>query len=374
MKDGIRRGLSLILFVTLLFLPMGFFKVNRVLNGSVFSLWELGYTWILVLFAMLSTIRIELKVVGYLRSLFLILLPSILIYLSQSFVITESFDPNVARISLGPSVYLAIIGTWVLLSTEAKGSLKILLSLLVLLMLFGFGAFPMLGFYKEYINRQATFFLELQRHLSLAVLSLLFALVPGIYLGYQSTRHPRLREWIMGFVNGFQVAPTLSMLALLMIPLASLGQRFPFLRAWGVKGVGFLPAFIVLSLYALLPITSNTYTAFKQLDPAVMDSAKALGLSSKQIFRKVSFPLALPFIITGVRIAFIQNIGNTILAGLVGGGGMGSLIFLGLAQSATDLILLGSLPVVLMALGFEVILEFTELRLKKKMGVLYDQA
>ena len=178
----------------------------------------------------------------------------------------------------------------------------------------------------------------------------------------------------MGFVNGFQVAPTLSMLALLMIPLASLGQNFPFLRAWGVKGVGFLPAFIVLSLYALLPITSNTYTAFKQLDPSVMDSAKALGLSSKQIFQKVSFPLALPFIITGVRIAFIQNIGNTILAGLVGGGGMGSLIFLGLAQSATDLILLGSLPVVLMALGFEVILEFTELRLKKKMGVLYDQA
>ena len=111
MKDGIRRGLSLILFVTLLFLPMGFFKVNRVLNGSVFSLWELGYTWILVLFAMLSTIRIELKVVGYLRSLFLILLPSLLIVASQAFVITESFDTNVARISLGPSVYLAIIGT-----------------------------------------------------------------------------------------------------------------------------------------------------------------------------------------------------------------------------------------------------------------------
>ena len=118
----------------------------------------------------------------------------------------------------------------------------------------------------------------------------------------------------------------------------------------------------------------STYTAFKQLDPAVMDSAKALGMSPRHIFRKISFPLALPFIITGIRIAFIQNIGNTILAGLVGGGGMGSLIFLGLAQSATDLILLGSLPVVLMALGFEVILEYTEQRLKQKMGVLYDQA
>lgn len=374
MKDRIRRGLSLILFVTLLFLPMGFFKVNRVLNGSVFSLWSIDYAWILVLLALISTIRLKHRFIAYLRSLFLILLPSILIYVSQSYVIAEPFDANVARISLGPSIYLACIGAWVLLSTEVKGSLKIFVSLFVLLTFFGFGYFPMLGFYKEYINRQATFFLELQRHMSLAVSSLLFALVPGIYLGYQSTRHPRLREWIMGFVNGFQVAPTLSMLALLMIPLASLGQSFPFLRAWGVKGVGFLPAFIVLSLYALLPITSNTYTAFKQLDPSVMDSAKALGMSSKQIFRKVSFPLALPFIITGVRIAFIQNIGNTILAGLVGGGGMGSLIFLGLAQSATDLILLGSLPVVLMALGFEVILEFTELRLKKKMGVLYDQA
>lgn len=374
MKDGIRRGLSLILFSTLLFLPMGFFKVNRVLNGSVFSLWDFDFVWFLVLCAMFSTFRVHNRFISPIRTLFLMVLPSILIYVSQGYLITESFDPNVARISLGPSIYLAIVGTWVLLSTEEKGTFKIVASLLVLLALFGFGAFPMLGFYKEYINRQTTFFLELQRHLSLAVSSLLFALVPGIYLGYQSTRHPRLREWIMGFVNGFQVAPTLSMLALLMIPLASLGQNFPFLRTLGVKGVGFLPAFIVLSLYALLPITSNTYTAFKQLDPAVMDSAKALGLSSKQIFRKVSFPLALPFIITGIRIAFIQNIGNTILAGLVGGGGMGSLIFLGLAQSATDLILLGSLPVVLMALGFEVILEFTELRLKKKMGVLYDQA
>jgi osmoprotectant transport system permease protein len=374
MKDGIRRGLSLILFATLFFLPIGFFKVNRVLNGSVFSLWELGYAWMLVLFALFSTFKIEFKWLRYLRTGFLIVLPSVLIYISQRYVITEIYDPNVARISLGPSIYLAIIGAWVLLSTETKGTLKITLSLLALLVLFGLGMFPMLGLYKEYINRQASFFLELQRHLSLAVSSLLFALIPGIYLGYQSTRHPRLREWIMGFVNGFQVAPTLSMLALLMIPLASLGQSFPFLRAWGVKGVGFLPAFIVLSLYALLPITSNTYTAFKQLDPSVMDSAKALGMSSKQVFSKVSFPLALPFIITGVRIAFIQNIGNTILAGLVGGGGMGSLIFLGLAQSATDLILLGSLPVVLMAMGFEVILEFTELRLKKKMGVLYDQA
>ncbi len=373
MKDGIRRGLSLILFATLFFLPIGFFKVNRVLNGSVFSLWELGYAWMLVLFALFSTFKIEFKWLRYLRTGFLIVLPSVLIYISQRYVITEIYDPNVARISLGPSIYLAIIGAWVLLSTETKGTLKITLSLLALLVLFGLGMFPMLGLYKEYINRQASFFLELQRHLSLAVSSLLFALIPGIYLGYQSTRHPRLREWIMGFVNGFQVAPTLSMLALLMIPLASLGQSFPFLRAWGVKGVGFLPAFIVLSLYALLPITSNTYTAFKQLDPSVMDSAKALGMSSKQVFSKVSFPLALPFIITGVRIAFIQNIGNTILAGLVGGGGMGSLIFLGLAQSATDLILLGSLPVVLMAMGFEVILEFTELRLKKKMGVLYDQ-
>ena len=374
MKDGLRRRLSLILFMTLLFLPVGFFKVNRVLNGSVFSLWDLGYTWILLLLACLSVIRIHHKFIIQVRTIFLILLPSGLIYLTQSYVIADVFDPVAARISLGPSIYLALMGVWILLSTEKMGQAKIIISVLILLVMFGFQAFPMLGFYKEYINRQATFFLELQRHMSLAVFSLLFATIPGIYLGYQSTRHPRLREWIMGLVNGFQVAPTLSMLALLMIPLAYLSQNFPFLRAIGVKGVGFLPAFIVLSLYALLPITSNTYTAFKQLDPAVMDSAKALGMSPRHIFRKISFPLALPFIITGIRIAFIQNIGNTILAGLVGGGGMGSLIFLGLAQSATDLILLGSLPVVLMALGFEVILEYTEQRLKQKMGVLYDQA
>ena len=159
------------------------------------------------------------------------------------------------------------------------------------------------------------------------------------------------------------------MIALIMIPLSYIGSQFPFLRDLGVKGIGFLPSFIVLTLYALLPITSNTYTAFKQIEPSIMDSAYALGLSRKQIMLKVQFPLALPLIISGIRIALVQSLGNAILAGLVGGGGLGSIIFLGLSQSAPDLILLGSIPVVIMALFSDIVFEILEDKLKNRMGL-----
>jgi osmoprotectant transport system permease protein len=269
------------------------------------------------------------------------------------------------------SSYLSIIGVYLLISTISFPKLKIFLSILGIIFAFSFGAYEMLGISKEFINRRETFNIEIIRHLTLSLSSLLFAIIPSLYLGYQSTKHSKLRELIMGVINGFQVAPTLSLLALMMIPLSFLSQEFLFLRSIGIKGIGFFPSFIILTLYALLPITSNTYTGFKQIDSSILDSAKALGLSNLQILFKVSFPLALPVILSGIRTALTQNIGNTILAGLVGGGGLGSIIFLGLSQSASDLILLGSIPVVFMALFSDIVLETIELRISNKIGVSY---
>jgi osmoprotectant transport system permease protein len=106
---------------------------------------------------------------------------------------------------------------------------------------------------------------------------------------------------------------------------------------------------IVLFLYSLLPITRNTLAGFQVVSPEDRDTARAVGMSSRQVFWQVELPLAFPVILSGIRTALTQTIGNTILAGLVGAGGLGSIIFLGLAQAAPDLILLGALPVVILA-------------------------
>jgi osmoprotectant transport system permease protein len=112
-----------------------------------------------------------------------------------------------------------------------------------------------------------------------------------------------------------------------------------------------VPAFIVLVVYALFPIVNNTVAGLKLLDENVLDTAKGMGMSKSQAFFRVELPLAFPVILGGIRTAMTQSIGNTILAGLIGGGGLGSIIFLGLAQSAPDLILLGVIPILLISLA-----------------------
>lgn len=370
MKDTIRKFIGISFLLTLFFLPLGTFKPNRVLNGSDFYGVDL-FTFEYVIFGVFLLIHFFNKKssLNYLKSLFLILFPIYLIYRIQTFQFQGEYDSEIARISLHLSAYLSIFGSYILLSTEKYSKIKIFISILLLVMAFSLNLFPMLGISKEFINRRDTFNAELIRHLNLAISSLLVAIIPSIYLAYQSTKHVKLREWIMGFINGFQVAPTLSLIALIMIPLSYLGNEFPILREFGIKGVGFLPSFIILSLYALLPITSNTYTALKQIEPSIMDSAYALGLSRYQIMFKVQFPLALPLIVSGIRTALTQSIGNAILAGLVGGGGLGSIIFLGLSQSAPDLILLGSIPVVFMALFSDIFLETLESKIKPRLGL-----
>jgi osmoprotectant transport system permease protein len=375
MKDSIRKYLGIISILTLFLLPIGSFKPNRVFSGSDFYAWDIfTYEYLIILFILIMVVfsqlnkRFQLLNISY--NLVLILFPIYLIYLIQTYQFAGEYDVSTARISMHVSSYLSIIGIYLLMSTLSFPKIKIFISIFGVIFAFTFGMYTMLGISKEFINRRETFNIEIIRHLSLSLSSLLFAIIPSLYLGYQSTKHAKLREWIMGIINGFQVAPTLSLLALMMIPLSYLSQEFPFLRSIGITGIGFFPSFIILTLYALLPITSNTYTGFMQIDSSILDSAKALGLSRLQILFKVSFPLALPVILSGIRTALTQNIGNTILAGLVGGGGLGSIIFLGLSQSASDLILLGSIPVVFMALFSDVVLETVELMVSQKIGIL----
>ncbi|MZQ98542.1 MAG: ABC transporter permease subunit [Acidaminobacter sp.] len=376
-----RVGLTLAVLGLVLF-PLGTFRPNRVVRGiplNAATLLEgkslLAAVVVLVIAAGLFVFRDRIRnsMVLYVVPWLLVFVPGLLmLLLSQASPAGESFDMEVARISLSSGFWLLFAGILILQSGAPRGGILMTLTVLFAIAVPGVGLTPHLALYKEFINIEVTFYAELRRHLTLSLTSAAVALLPGILLGYVCHRHQRLREWILGAVNLFQVAPTLSLLGLIMIPLTYLSRNVPLVADLGIRGVGFAPAFIVLTLYCLLPITANAFSGFDQVEAAVVDSAVAIGMTKRQIFRQVLLPLALPVIFSGIRTAVTQNVGNTILAGLIGGGGMGALIFLGLSQSATDLVILGTIPVVLMALIFDVVFKLFEDRMTQRVGVAHD--
>jgi osmoprotectant transport system permease protein len=127
---------------------------------------------------------------------------------------------------------------------------------------------------------------------------------------------------------------------------------------------------LALFLYALLPLLANSKAGFAMIDPAVLDVARGMGMSSTSIFFTIELPLAATAIVGGFRTALAQNMGNAVLAGLVGGGGLGSLIFLGLAQAAPDLVMLGAIAVALSAFGVDKAFGWMERRAGAITGVI----
>lgn len=382
-ETSLKARVGLILAVLgLVLLPLGTFRPNRVVRGiplNAATLLEgkslIAAVIVLVIAAGLYVIRDRIRnsMVLYGVPWLLGFVPGLLmLLLSQASPSGESFDMEVARISLSSGFWLLFAGILILQSGAPRGGILMTLTVLFAITVPGVGLTPHLALYKEFINIEVTFYAELRRHLTLSLTSAAVALLPGILLGYVCHKNQRLREWILGVVNLFQVAPTLSLLGLIMIPLTYLSRNVPLVADLGIRGVGFAPAFIVLTLYCLLPITANAFSGFDQVDAAVVDSAVAIGMTKRQIFRQVLLPLALPVIFSGIRTAVTQNVGNTILAGLIGGGGMGALIFLGLSQSATDLVILGTIPVVLMALILDVVFKLFEDRMTQRVGVAHD--
>jgi len=353
-------------------LPLGELNLNRITKGTLIYLNDLPYsqlTYSLIGFFVVLWGLQYFKKIQYVEWL-VIIIPCWLLIVLSSMV-----DPQhlaTARIGLGLGSYLLLAGVLIYLSAyhPFKWYLGVLLGGIVILGWSGY--LDQLGLMKELANSKTTIIKEIYRHLWLALSSATFAVGPAVILGYLCYRHPRLNQWIMGVVNLFQVAPTISLIGLVMIPLSLLSAAYPWLAAIGIKGIGFAPAFIVLTLYCLLPIVANTYAGLSQLDESVLISARGMGMTDRQIMWKIALPLALPAIISGIRIAFTQNIGNTILAGLVGGGGMGTIIFLGLSQAASDLIILGAIPVVLMALITDQLWEWIEHISKVRMGLIHD--
>ncbi|WP_337444067.1 ABC transporter permease [Bacillus coahuilensis] len=185
-------------------------------------------------------------------------------------------------------------------------------------------------------------------------MSVLFAIVISLPLGVYISRKQKTAEWFIGVTAVFQTIPSLALFGFL-VPLL---------------GTGSLTAIIALIIYALLPILRNTYTGIISVDQAVIEAGKGMGMTDRQLLTKIELPLALPFIMAGIRTATVLTVGIATLATFVGAGGLGDLIYRGLTSWNNYLVLAGAIPAALLAILFDLILRWVEKELRQKVFLI----
>ncbi len=230
------------------------------------------------------------------------------------------------------------------------------------------GIFDALSIAREYANRRLLFADALSRHTALVAGSVGLAVVIGFPLGVAAARSPRLENPLFAALNLLQTIPSIALFGLLIVPLSALAAAVPPLAAIGIGGIGVAPAIIALVLYALLPVVRNTAVGLAGVDRAVIEAGRGMGLTSRQIFLQVELPLALPVLLAGLRIVTVQAIGLAVVAALIGAGGLGTFVFEGLGQYAVDLVLLGALPAIFLALAADFILQTLSAVLRRRLA------
>jgi osmoprotectant transport system permease protein len=201
----------------------------------------------------------------------------------------------------------------------------------------------------------------------LVVAALVPPLLIGIPLGVAAHRVQAVGRAVFPILNVVQTVPSIALFGLLMAPLAALGAMLP---GSGISGVGPLPAVIALTLYSLLPIVRNTAVGLDGVPAPVREAARGMGLTPRQIFLRVDLPLALPVFLSGLRITVVQAVGLAAVAALIGAGGLGAIMFQGLFANALDLVLLGAVPVILLAVAADALLSIGIAAATHRIGVL----
>jgi len=228
------------------------------------------------------------------------------------------------------------------------------------------GTFDALSIAREYESRHQEFSDALVRHMTLVGASVGGAVAIGFPLGVATAKRPRLEGPVFAILNTLQTIPSIALFGLLIVPLSALAAAMPWLGAFGIAGVGMAPAIIALVLYALLPAVRNTVAGLRSVDSSAIDAGRGMGMSSSQILWQVELPLSSPVLLAGLRIVTVQAIGLAVVAALIGAGGLGTFVFEGLGQYAVDLVLLGALPAILLALAADFVLQILTAMLRRR--------
>lgn len=184
----------------------------------------------------------------------------------------------------------------------------------------------------------------------ISAIALILGVLVAVPVGIILTRFPKTAKLVIGLTSMLQTIPSLALLAMMI----------PFF------GIGKLPAILALFVYSLLPILRNTYIGLDNVDPVLKDSAKGMGMEPIQSIFQVELPLAMPVIMTGIRLSAIYVIAWATLASYIGAGGLGDLIFSGLSLFQPELIIGGTIPVILLSLVSDYLLGLLEKHMTPK--------
>lgn len=258
----------------------------------------------------------------------------------------------------GVSLLIAIDSLSRVIAHPVWRSLAIALLMLPIIALLASGQLDQLSLMKEYVNRRDVFDDALWRHIQILLTTLVPAVVIGIPLGLLCFHSHRLQGAIFSTLNIIQTIPSIALFGLLIAPLSGLAAAIPWLAELGIGGIGLAPAIIALVLYALLPLVRNVVAGLEAVPDSVVESAKGMGMTRQQLFFRVQMPIAMLLILSGVRIIAVQTVGLAVVAALIGAGGLGAIVFQGLLSSALDLVLLGVIPVIAMAVIVDSLFKF----------------
>jgi osmoprotectant transport system permease protein len=367
--DKVGALIAALLIYALFGMPFATLRANRIVQGEVRSIVEaMPLAWSYMLLAVMSLAIAA----AFFRSdarLRLGVAMASLAALAFTIGVAGSYltpDGNsYARVSPASGFWLLAAGL-ILMATDAitrlgpRPATKVMLLILALgvvaATLFS-GHWDALSLLKEYRSREDIFWTEAGRHVQLAIGSLIAATLAGIPLGILCYKIERLRAGVLNSLNILQTIPSIALFGLLIAPLGWIAANVPGASALGIRGIGMAPAFVALFLYSLLPVVSNTVVGLDGVSNAVREAARGLGMTAAQRLLKIDFPLALPIILTGIRIVLVQNIGLATIAALIGGGGFGVFVFQGIGQTAMDLVLLGTIPTVILGFSAAILLD-----------------
>ncbi len=322
--------------------------------------------WLFIIVASLSGNR----KVKFFQGLFSIIILVILMLSAGRIASEMSADGDpLGRVSLGASFWLSVFFIFVVVINSANRLkdnpllryILIICSLVVLIGTSLSGVLNDLSLLKEYYSEQDRFLDEFFTHLTLAFGSVGISIAIGVPMGILASKFKSLERIIFPILNIMQTVPSLALFGILMAVLSSLN----------LAGLGAFPAMIALVLYSLLPVVRNTYTAFKTIDEGVIEAAKGMGMTAIQLLYKIQIPLTASIVLNGVRISLVQVIGLTAIVTFIGAGGLGFFIFDGLRKTADDLILIGAIPIVLIAVVSDFTMQFV-ITITKPKGLRGD--
>lgn len=375
--DRLGALLTLIGVVGLLLLPFIVFKANRILPGDPRGLAQVLPAWAAVgCWAVLAAVAaVALLASNALLRLAAALAGIVMTALALAAAANTLTPPHdlIVRVAPGAGFWL-LLASLGLLATDAitrmhpgPGVRMLLLALFLggAGLTLALGTFDNVSVMREYAVNTAAFAAAAQQHILLSLGSLGAAVIVALPLGIFAHRAPRLQPGILSALNIIQTIPSIALFGILMAPLGALAAHVPLAAAMGIRGIGAAPAVLALFLYSLLPIVANTVAGLKRVSPATVEAALGMGMTRRQTLLGVELVLALPVILTGIRIVLVQNIGLVTVAALIGGGGFGTFVFGGIGQAATDLVLLGAIPTVVLAFSAAVLLDALVERLER---------